>query len=101
MNYCNLIVKIIEEPIENCLKENIGVTEIIVKFPPIRNQKIVKPIRVLIWSNLGEDAIKYLKKNDYIIIEGYISIQGDSFQNTSFSSDNNVQISARKIYPFT
>lgn len=100
MNYCNLIVKIIEEPIEHSLKESIQVTEIVVKFPQIRNQKILKHIRVLIWNNLGEDTIKYLKKNDYIIIEGYISLQGDSFQNTSFSRDNQVQISTRKIYPF-
>jgi len=100
MNYSSFIVKISEDPLQRFLKENILLTEIIVKFPQVRNQKILRTVKVFIWGNVGEDIFKYLKKNDYLLIEGYISLQKNRNLSQNFSTDNQVQISARKIYPF-
>ena len=102
MNYSSFIVKISEKPSQRSLKDDILLTELIVKFPQIRNQKILKTIKVFIWGNLGDDILRYLKKNDYLLIEGYIflyQIRSPS-QDILLSGENQIQISARKIYPF-
>lgn len=100
MNYSNFIVKIIEEPIQHCFKEDIFVTEMLVKFSQIREKKPMRTFRIFIWGNLGHDVLKYYKMNDYIIIEGYISLYRDFSENNGLSINNQVQISVRKIYPF-
>lgn len=100
MNYSSFIVKVIQEPIQRSFKEEFFVTETIVKFPQIKDQKTIKTFRIFIWGNLGHDIIKYYQKNDYIIIEGYISLYLDSSQNNISGEDNKIQISTRKIYPF-
>lgn len=100
MNYCSFIVKIETEPLQRYVKENIRVTEILVTFPQTRSQTLIKNVQVFIWSNVDEEITKYLKKNDYIIIEGYIYLQRNIYQTALYSRNNLVQISARKIYPF-
>jgi single-stranded DNA-binding protein len=94
MNYSCFIVKIINEPISSQFQDNISLIEMMVQFSPVRKTKTVKNFRVLVWGNLAEDIIKYYKVNDYIIIEGYIR----NFSEPGMT--NQVEVSARKIYPF-
>ena len=49
---------------------------------------------LLIWGNLGQDVIKYYKINDYLLIEGFISLRKKSLIIISKS-----KISVTKIYP--
>lgn len=100
MNYSSFIVKIIEKPIQRYFNEDISVVEMLVKFSQFQEKKPNKTFRIFIWGNLGIDILKYYRINDYIIIEGYISLY-HHFSESNFSSLNSqVQISARKIYPF-
>ena len=49
---------------------------------------------LLIWGNLGQDIIKYYKINDYLLIEGFISLRKKRFDN-----NQQIKISVTKIYP--
>jgi len=91
-NYIGGIVKILETPNQKFLKNNIVVTEFRVQFPQIRNNKI---INLVFWGNLASDVAKYYKVNDYIIIEGYVSIS-----KKQISKINEIKITVLKLYPF-
>lgn len=94
MNYTCFLVKILNQPILNQFEDNILLVELLVKFAPIRQTKTVNTFRVLVWGNLAEDMTKYYQKNDYIMIEGYIR----NFLEPG--ETDQVEISAKKIYPF-
>ena len=94
MNYTCFIVKIVNQPIFSRFDGDISLVELTVKFSSIRKTKMVDTFRILVWGTLAEETMKYYHKNDYIIVEGYIrnfSEPGEMEQ---------VEISARKIYPF-
>lgn len=98
MNYSNFIVKIIEVPRQSFFKDNTSMVEILVKFPQIRENKLASTLRLSIWGDLAYDVIKYYNVNDYIIVEGYISLK--SLISDYLTSDKQVEISVFKIYPF-
>jgi len=103
MNYSSFIVKIVEGPTRENLKNDIPVTDMLVKFSQIRDKKSLETFQVFVWGNLAEDVVEYYKINDYIIIEGYISLNRNFSKNIVFpmnTRNNPVQISVRKIYPF-
>jgi single-stranded DNA-binding protein len=50
----------------------ISITEFRVQLPQIRNTRIVN---VIFWGTLARDVAKYYKPNDYILIEGYLSLR--------------------------
>jgi single-stranded DNA-binding protein len=94
MNYCCFIAKIINEPISSQFDDNIPLVELSAKFPIVRKTKTINTFRVLVWGNLAEDILKYYRVNDYIIIEGYIRNFSEP------GTPDQVEISARKVYPF-
>ena len=100
MNYSNFIVKIVEEPTRENLKSDIPVTDMLVKFSQIREKKSFQTFRVFVWGNLAEDVVEYYHTDDYIIIEGYISLNRNFSENLVSRMNTQVQISVRKIYPF-
>jgi len=100
MNYSNFIVKIVEEPTRENLKSDIPVTDMLVKFSQIREKKSFQTFRVFVWGNLAEDVVEYYHIDDYIIIEGYISLNRNFSENLVSRMNTQVQISVRKIYPF-
>ena len=94
MNYTIFIVKIIKKPVQNLFKNNISSTEFIAQFPQIRNKNCINTFQVTVWGNLSSNIVKYYQDNDYLIIEGYISL---------YRKDQNrkqIRITAFKIYPF-
>lgn len=93
MNYCNLIVKILKPPFESYLENKTLVVQTLVKFSPVKKGKGSEILNLLVWGNLAQDVIKYYKSNDYIIVEGFLSVRKNS-KNTY------AQISVRKVYPF-
>nr|YP_009029422.1 hypothetical protein [Lithodesmium undulatum]AGH28953.1 hypothetical protein [Lithodesmium undulatum]UYC30506.1 hypothetical protein [Lithodesmium undulatum] len=98
MNYSSFIVKIIEIPKQSFFEDNTSVTEILVKFPQIQQNKLASTFRISIWGDLAYDAVKYYNVNDYIIIEGYISLK--SLISDYLTLDKQIEISIFKIYPF-
>ena len=96
MNYSNFIVKVLKKPKQRFLKKNILLTELHVQFPSTRkkNKNNLNKMDLLIWGNLGEDIIKYYKINDYILVEGFISLHKRKINN-----NQEIKVSVSKIYP--
>jgi single-stranded DNA-binding protein len=89
------IVKILEIPKQEIYKTNIPVTKFRVQFPQFRNTSIV---HLTFWGRLANDVAQYYKINDYILIEGYISIRKNRIPGRSLTSKK-VEITVLKVYP--
>jgi single-stranded DNA-binding protein len=105
MNYSSFIVKIIKKPEQRSFKNNISLTELVVQFAQIRKKKSKDTFRISVWGNLANDVMKYYKINDYILIEGYISIRNPIFNDSElnprkFKNNKQIEVSVLKIYPF-
>jgi hypothetical protein len=85
MNYSCFIIKILSNPIQSYFEDNISLVEILGKFPQIRNKRTIEYFRISIWGNLADDVIKYYQINDYLIIEGYISVNQNLFEMDNFA----------------
>ncbi len=98
-NYVGSIVKILENPIQKVFNNTISVTEFRVQLPQIRNTKI---INLVFWGNLARNVATYYQVNDYIMIEGYLSLRDKAKVNINSTKQNSkkVQITVLKVYPF-
>ena len=98
-NYVGSIVKILENPIQKILNETVSVTKFRVQLPQIRNTRI---INLVFWGKLASDVATYYQVNDYIMIEGYLSLRKKAKVNINLTKQNskNVQITVLKVYPF-
>ena len=96
-NYITSLVKILETPKKKVLKKNLLFTKFRVQLPQARGNKLIS---LTFWGNLAQDVAKYYTINDYIIIEGYISLRNDpelSFKNPTLKK---VEVNALRAYPF-
>jgi single-stranded DNA-binding protein len=101
-NYFGGVIKILETPKKKDLKNNHILVSFRAQLPQYRKNRIVK---LVVWGKLAKDVISYYKKNDYILIEGYVSIRPKVSKINKISVLNKriqkqVEISAFKIYPF-
>ena len=100
MNYTHFIVKIINKPEQSSFKNGILLTEFIGKFYQFRNvTSLDKLCKISIWGKSGSSFIKYYKKNDFVIIEGYLSLRKSEFDNLSLTTD--IEVSVYKFYPLS
>jgi single-stranded DNA-binding protein len=97
INSISGLVKILENPKQKVLNNNILVTHFRVQFPQVRNNSIV---HLKFWGNLARDVAAYYKINDYILIEGYIALQNKEKFTSNISMSKKVEITVLKIYPF-
>lgn len=104
MNYSSFICKIVTNPKQTLFENNISLSEFSAQFPRVRNRDCIDIFNVMVWGKLSYDIIESYKINDYIIIEGYISLKNI---NSNYRLDSNykykkqVEITAFKIYPFS
>ena len=98
MNHIILIVRIINNPKQSFFDNNIVLTEIIGKFYQFKNNAYSN-CKLLIWGNLAYDSLKYYHINDYLIIEGSISIIKVNSDNINKFKLPEIEISVSKIYP--
>ena len=100
MNYGSFIVKLIGKPEQSFFEDNISVTEIDAKLSQTRKNNVDIIIKLSVWGNLAYDIVQYYQINDYIVIEGYISL-GESFSEIgNITNDKQIEISVFKVYPF-
>jgi single-stranded DNA-binding protein len=97
INSISGLVKILENPKQQLLNNNILVTTFRVQFPQVRNTCIV---HLQFWGNLARDVADYYKINDYILIEGYITLQNKQKIPLNTQMSKKVEIVVLKIYPF-
>ena len=96
-NYIAGVVKILETPKKKILQNNILVTHFRAQIPQLRNTRLVT---LTVWGNLARDVIIYYKKNDYLLIEGYISLLDKKNAMLTPYKSRKVQITVLKVYPF-
>lgn len=96
MNYISGIVKVLESPKQKSLKNNIFVTEFRAQLPKLRGTMLVK---LRVWGNLATDVNKYYKVNDYILIEGYLSLQDKKKAIQPEKMSKKIVITVLKAYP--
>jgi single-stranded DNA-binding protein len=91
------IVKILEAPKQKIFNTNIPVATFRVQFPQFRNTAVV---HLTVWGNLARDIVEYYKTNDYILIEGYVSVRNKKILTSISSKSKKVEITVLKVYPF-
>ena len=96
-NYIGSIVKILENPGQTVFNNTISVTKFRVQFPQLRNTRIVN---LIFWGNLAHDVSKYYRINDYILVEGYLSLNNQGRLPTMNKNSKKVEITVLKVYPF-
>jgi len=96
-NYIGGIVKILESPRQKLFTNNIAMTQFRAQLPQARNTCI---IHLTFWGNLAVDVESYYKINDYIIIEGYLSLREKQKSNLTSQTSKKIEITVLKIYPF-
>ena len=90
INYFGGVVKILENPIQKLINNNISVTEFRVQLPQVRNTKIVT---LVCWGYLANNVTNFYNINDYILIEGYLAVPKKA-------NLKEVEITVLKVYPF-
>ena len=96
-NFIGGVVKVLETPKQDIINNNIFVTRFRVQFPQVRNNSIV---HLKFWGNLARDVANYYQTNDYILIEGYLSLIDQQSSNLSNRLPKKIEITVLKIYPF-
>ena len=96
-NYFGSIVKILEKPIQKVVNNRVLSTEFRAQLGQVRNTRIVN---LVFWGNLAHDILNYYQVNDYIMIEGYLSLRDKT--NSTLTQQRlkkkRVQITISKIY---
>ena len=98
-NYIISIVKILEPPNKIFFNNIVLFAEFRVQFPQIKNSRIVD---LIFWENLASHVTNYYQINDYIMIEGYLSLNTKYLLNKDKhkQSFKKFEITVLKIYPF-
>ena len=96
-NCIGAIVRILEFPKTKTLKNKISVTTFRAQLPQIRKNRIVD---IVVWGNLANDVANYYNMSDYILVEGYLSLNKFSQQNSKKKVLKRARFTILKAYPF-
>ncbi len=96
-NYIGGIVKILEIPKQKFLDDNILVVTCRAQLSQVRQTQIVN---LVFWGNLAYDVTNYYQVNDYILIEGYLSLRSSSKLELNIQTFKRLEITILKVYPF-
>lgn len=96
-NYIGIIVKVLENPKQKLLKKTILYVKVRVQFPQMRSVKIA---HLVFWGNLAKDVASHYKKNDYILVEGYLAFKNKTKLKKESFIKKKIEITVLKIYPF-
>ena len=101
MNYSFFLVKIISKPEQSFFKEEKAIAEVIVKYIPVSKKfNSVDTFNISVWGTLSYDIVKYYNINDYVLVEGFISIRNNNLKNKIFIKNKQIDLSVLKVYPF-
>lgn len=93
-NYIGGMVKILETPKQKKLKNNVFAVSCRVQFAQDKTTRI---LTLTFWENLARDVVTYYKKNDYLLIEGYLSFRNK--KNLNSTKAKKIEITVIKAFP--
>ena len=96
-NCMGAIVKILESPKNKTIKNKISITKFRAQLPQIRQTRVVD---IVIWGNLANDVAKYYSTNDYILVEGYLSLRKLVSSKSNRKILKRARFTVIKAYPF-
>ena len=96
-NYIGTIVKILESPKIKTIKNKISITKFRAQIPQIRKTQIIE---IVVWGNLANDVAKYYSTNDYILVEGYLSLRKLVLSESNRKILKRARFTVTKAYPF-
>lgn len=96
-NYIGAIVKILESPKNKTIKNKISITKFRAQLPQIRQTRVID---IVVWGNLANDIAKYYSVNDYILVEGYVSLRKLSLPKSNRKILKRARFTVLKAYPF-
>jgi hypothetical protein len=97
MNYTNFLIRVVSKPERSFFDNDIIYTEFVGKFYQFRKNEYTL-CKISVWGNLAYDTLRYYHINDYLIVEGYLSLRDSTLENLSIKTS--LEITACKIYPF-
>ena len=99
MNYVIFAVKVFKNSGQSFFADGTSLTELTVQLPQVRKNNVKIILKVSIWGKLSYDVAKYYQPDDYIIIEGYISIRDINTDCIVNLLNKQIEISVFKLYP--
>jgi hypothetical protein len=96
-NYLGSVVKILEKPVPTMAREKFFKSECRAQLSQVRNTKIV---HLVFWGNLARDAINSYQLNDYLMIEGYISLRKKTTEKSVKGNLTKIEVAVLKAFPF-
>lgn len=97
INYIGGIVRILEIPTLVINKNDIPSTKFRVQLSQLRFKQSKTILTLLVSGNLAQDIVKYYQINDYVLIEGYLSIRKSFYQKQK--TKEFLQVNVFKIFP--
>jgi single-stranded DNA-binding protein len=99
MNYVIFAVKVIKNSGQSFFADGTSLTELTVQMPQVRKNSTKLILQISVWGKLSYDVAKYYQPEDYVIIEGYISIRNINTDHIVNLLDKKVEICVFKLYP--
>ena len=99
MNYVIFAVKVIKNSGQSFFADGTSLTELTVQMPQVRKNSTKLILQISVWGKLSYDVAKYYQPEDYVIIEGYISIRNINIDRIVNLLDKQVEICVFKLYP--
>ena len=90
-NYFSGIVKLLESPVNTLVIGETTKTEFRAEFPQFRG---LNYINLVCWSIELTEFLSYYKKNDYVLVEGYLYFK------TNQERELEVNLCVIRLYPF-
>ena len=100
-SYFSGIVKILENPQQKVLKHKIIITQCRALIPQNCKNKSFRVVILTFWGKLANDIKNYYKMDDYILIEGYVSIKITQSKNIKILNSKEIEITILKFYPIS
>jgi hypothetical protein len=94
-NYFGSVVKILEKPVQTVISDKIVRTDFRVQLVQVRNIQIA---HLVFWGNLAHDIMNNYQVNDYIMVEGYLSISNKTNNQSVKRQLKKARITVSKIY---
>ena len=94
-NYIGSVVKILEKPVQTVINDKTVRTNVRVQLVQVRDSQLA---HLVFWGNLAHDIMNHYQVNDYLMVEGYLSLPNQTNDNLLKRPLKNVQITVLKVF---
>ena len=98
-NYFCSIVKILENPVQVKINDKISITTFRTELFQIRSNCINQIIFLVFLGKKSDKIKKYCRVNNYILVEGYLSIKEKKSNTLSSKTVKQIIVTVLKVYP--